>query len=308
MALSNESTKEKLTGNLLRISVPRLFTILALLLPLCAVASAQPAPLVSFQLTPFNVPGALTTTVNGIDNSGNMVGTYVDQSGVPHGFEFTSAQQLINIDYGFYETVCYGVVGQTVVGAHVTPAGWWQAFYYSQGTFLDLPIKDGVRGSGAYGINVAGLIVGWYQDSNTFVHGFEWNGKGPKGYKTIDAPGMIDTVALAINHKGWITLHGNDSNGLGYGWLKKGKNLTQMNNGQVDVWPLGISDTGDIVIAWANGSWHGGLLLKSGFYTFDEPQSGGTWFTGINTNRNIVGYYRDPIQQINVGLKGSYLP
>ena len=275
----------------------------------CVAASAQQPPPVKFQLSTFNVPGALTTVVNGIDNSGNMVGVYTDQQGGPHGFEYTATNQLITIDHpDFMQTVCYGVQGQAVVGAYISKSGLWQAFYYSQGVFNDIPIKAGVKGSIAYGINDKPLVVGWYLDANNVDHGFLWNSQT---YKTIDVPGMQGTAALAINHSAQITLHGYDSNGIGHGWLKKGGHFTQIDASRFDTWPYGISDTGDIVVAWFDGFtvWHGALLLKSGWYFFDQPQSFGTWLTGINRTREIVGYFQSSPQQTSFqGLKGFYQP
>lgn len=310
MTACNQVRSKLSAPNFAEISGLGLLSVWAMLIVLCAATSAQQPPPVQFQFSSFNVPGSLETIINGMDNSGNMVGMYTDQLGLPHGFEYTATNQLITIDHpNFMQTVCYGAQGGSVVGAYLTPVGYWQAFYYSQGVFIDIPMKAGVKGSIAYGMNAKGLIVGWYLDANNVDHGFEWNSLK---LKTIDVPGMLGTSALAINRSGQITFNAYDSNFVGHGWLKKGKNFTRIDASPYGTSPRGISDTGEIVVSWqdAVGASHGGLLLKNGWYLFDQPQSYGTWLRGINRTRQIVGYFQtDPVQQNSlIGLQGSYQP
>ena len=271
-------------------------------------SAAQQTPQITFQLSPFSIPGSVETVVNGTDNTGNMVGWFTDQQGVPHGYLYTPTGQLTVIDHpNFLQTVCYGVVGGTVVGSYITQSGRHQAFYYSQGMFVDLSVPGAVD-SIAYGINDKGTVVGGYLDKNNVNHAFDFNGLR---YKKIDVPGMVGSTALAINHSGLITFSAFDSNFAGHGFLKKGRKFTQIDAGPDGTALRGISDTGDIAVTYFDrqGMAHGALLLKTGWYFYDQPQSFGTWLTGVNRGRNVVGYFQSTDNQSSlIGLNGSYLP
>jgi hypothetical protein len=81
---------------------------------------------------PIHVPGSLTTTLNGINDRGWMVGSYSTQSGrtgAVHGLLFIAPNQFVTVDY---------------------PGS----------SYVVLT-----------GINHKGLICGWYLDSNNKVHG-----------------------------------------------------------------------------------------------------------------------------------------
>jgi hypothetical protein len=91
-------------------------------------------------ITTFDVPGAGTaayqgTIVQGINNAGEVVGSYIDANGLWHGFSRTSKGVFTTFD---------------VPGAG-TSAG--------QGTHV-------------YGVSPSGKIVGYFIDSNSVSHGF----------------------------------------------------------------------------------------------------------------------------------------
>ena len=55
-------------------------TILMLALQLVALSSW------AFAQVPFDIPGAVATAVNGINDAGAVVGEYTDRAGTGHGF------------------------------------------------------------------------------------------------------------------------------------------------------------------------------------------------------------------------------
>lgn len=110
-------------------------------------------------------PGALSTIATGINNSGQIVGSWADSNGNSHGFL---------LDSNTCTAYC--------------------SFDYPGGTQTS-----------PNGINDAGQIVGNYEDANQVGHGFMYyRGNGGKFY-SIDYPGTVDdTIAYGINGDGTI--------------------------------------------------------------------------------------------------------
>src|SRR4051794_19255223 len=108
--------------------------------------------------TTIDVPGAGGTSITGINNSGQMSGTYTDpRSGTAHGF-LLSGGVFTPIDApGATSTSLSGInASGQIVGFTDT-----YSFLLSRGVFttIDAP---GATGTIAYGINDAGQIVGAY--------------------------------------------------------------------------------------------------------------------------------------------------
>jgi probable HAF family extracellular repeat protein len=115
--------------------------------------------------------GAVETAVYGVNDSGQVVGVYVDASGKERGFsaiavgedmaDFTGATFTTVAAPGATATRAYGVndVGQ-IVGSYDDAAGVTHGFSFASSTFTTLDV--GALGTTAHGINNAGLIVGGY--------------------------------------------------------------------------------------------------------------------------------------------------
>jgi probable HAF family extracellular repeat protein len=125
---------------------------------------------------PGSVPG--TTAAYGINNLGQIVGSYTATTGGVHGFVLSSDLQTYKV---------FDVSG-IIPGALA-------------GTTL------------AYGINDAGEVVGTYTDTAGSVHGFVLSA-GRTSYATIDAPrGYGTTSARGINDDGWVVGAYDDASG-----------------------------------------------------------------------------------------------
>jgi probable HAF family extracellular repeat protein len=263
----------------------------AMLLPTCIlVASAASAPELTFKFTNFTVKRAPDTLVLGINNSGIMVGQYLDRAGMAHGFLLKSGSVTVLNDPNGTSSACYGInKAGDVVGSYTNASGAKQAFLLHGKNFTDIG-PMGALESEALGINDQGHIVGYFMDPHGNVHGFMWDGKQ---YLQLDYPGAKETLAYGINNSGMITV----------GWLPvlrdreraalySGGKFTLFNvPGALSSVPHGIDSAGDVVFSWADssGNPHGSLLRSGSYFDFNDP-SGRTFAWGINDHNVIVGF------------------
>jgi probable HAF family extracellular repeat protein len=102
-----------------------------------------------------------TTSAYGINDAGQIVGSYVDGTGI-HGFVYSNGSySTINNPLNPNNTVLYGInnAGQ-VVGQYGGANGIMQGFLYSNGTFTTLQDPASPNFTQANGISNGGLITG----------------------------------------------------------------------------------------------------------------------------------------------------
>ncbi|MGO9197264.1 MAG: hypothetical protein ACLQK4_09060 [Acidimicrobiales bacterium] len=235
-------------------------------------ASAAPAGGLHFKFKTFDVPKSIYTDILGVNDSGVMVGQYIDTSLVAHGFIVMKDGHIITVDVkGAYGTGIQSVNGKG------TAVGWWtqslgDGKYLSHG-FTRSPkgaiktIDDPAAGKKGYtevvaGINDAGVLVGSFVDSKGVEHGFiEQHGhfttvNNPK-YPPSDTSG---TELWGINNSSVI-------DGLGYSWPKTVKGFTFS--------PQAPS------------------VHRYSYFTAPGDaggRNGGTWPSGINGGGAVVGH------------------
>lgn len=150
----------------------------------------------------------------------------------------------------------------------------------------------------ADGVNNAGQVVGWYQDSSNTPRGFLWqNGV----LETLDYPGSIGTHFNGINNKGVIIGEYLD---LGFNWhgftyVLSSKSWTELPDipGYLSNDPASINDNGAAVgtaqgggfglVAWI---WNSETQSYS-FFTVPGAEEADTTPTGINNANRVVGIY-----------------
>ncbi len=117
------------------------------------------------------------TSAEGINGSGDVVGTFVDSSGARHGFllskgvyttldvppsfsaTFTAAQQISD-------------AGQ-IAGFYLDKSSALHGFLLQQGSYTSIDVNlSGANGTQIYSIDAQGQIVGAYLDSSGGSHGF----------------------------------------------------------------------------------------------------------------------------------------
>jgi probable HAF family extracellular repeat protein len=167
--------------------------------------------------TTLDVPGSISTTIEedlpfpqiGINNWGQIVGSYADAQNKSHGFLLDQCNYTTLDAPGSISTQACGIndSGQ-IVGDYFdgmpthgccsfdTGTG----FVLENGTYttLDAPAFD----NSANGVNDSGQIVGYTGD-----HGFLYDNGS---YTTLEVPGSIDAYVNGINASGQIVGYYND--------------------------------------------------------------------------------------------------
>jgi probable HAF family extracellular repeat protein len=124
---------------------------------------------------------AFFTSANGINNRGQIVGTFHDASG-EHGFLDTG---------GSFTTIDVpGALFPGTLARGINDNGQIVGYFTVPGAFF----------TEAFGINDSGKIVGLESDGSRF-HGFLDTGAS---FTIIDVPGAIDTFAYGVNNSGQI--------------------------------------------------------------------------------------------------------
>ena len=261
-----------------------------------ASASAQ------FTFTSIDFTGGTLTTTRGINNHGDIVGSYrVDpprHAMLIRGGNFIPLAPTTVLGTNYSEAFKSNDRGD-VVGQLIGDDGFTHGFLLSQGvvTTLDFP---GASDTLPFGINESGTVVGYWDlldaaGTVLALHGFTWN----KGVFTrVDFPGAVDTVVLGINAGGDL-VGGWDSgitSPISHGFVCSkqncfsfdilGANITQGDD---------INAHGQIVGTYidTSGAQHSFLAEGAEITTFDFPGAALTSAWGINSAGQIVGDYRN---------------
>src|SRR5262249_3222408 len=274
----------------------RRFTLLAfILLATAALAYAQ------FTFTSIDFPEATFTAAFGINNHGDIVGTYRIEP--PRHALLIKAGQFIPLApttiLGTNRSLARDINDRgEIVGHFLGDDGFAHGFLLSKGvlTTLDFP---GASQTAAYGINESGSVVGSWDlldaDGNLLEeHGFTWkNG----AFTEVNFPGSVDSFVSGINARG----------DLGGGWdagLDSQTHGFVCSNGQCfsfDVpFPESIFTQADRINARGHitgiyldvdGVGHGFLAVGANFTRLNFPGATDTSAWGINSAGQIVGVY-----------------
>jgi hypothetical protein len=167
--------------------------------------------------TTLDVPGAISTIINGISGS-NLVGYYQNApSGTnEHGFLYNTMTQVwTTIDKpGASSTSIFGIDGSNLVGEYYVAYSEEHGFLYNTATqtwtTIDRPGTGDTRITGISGNSLVGLNTSGY-------HGFLYDGTT---WTTLDPPGSILTYIFGIGGDNivghYITFDGVYSHGHGF--------------------------------------------------------------------------------------------
>ena len=183
------------------------------------IASPRTAPSTASSLTTktlltldSTLGDAGTTELLGMNNIGQIVGTYTD-GGVEHAFVYDATNGFVELDLSAAGTVGNDIIALDVndfgqiVGTYVDViSGIRHGFLLKDGVFTTIAHPDAAGfGSGGVSINNAGQIAGFYMDSSFVVHAFVYSGGV---YSTVDMPNPGG--AYGISNSGVVSGSDND--------------------------------------------------------------------------------------------------
>ena len=241
-------------------------------------------------------PGAVSTVASGINDYGQIVGSYVDGSGNTNGFGYSGGSYTTIDVPSAAATTASGISNSgQITGSYIDGSGgnhgFTQTGFAGPPTSFDDP--GGVGATYGSGINSSGTTVGYYNNGST-VLGFSKSGAS---YTDVNYPGSVTTQALGINDLGTVVGTFNDGT-LTHGFVYSASTYTLMDD------PLGVegsvatsvASNGDIGGYYTDGGGviHGFVDLGGSYYTVDDPNAGTiTEVLGIS-GYTVVGFYVDP--------------
>lgn len=265
-----------------------------------------------------DIPGASGTAASNINNSGQIVGSYVDSLG-SHAFVTDKRGGFTAIDFpGATGTSGFGINNRgDVVGSYADTAGTPHGFLLSNGGLITIDPPGSVF-TLAFGINDLGQIVGEYDPGTGSLRGFLFdNGTFTNIDQGVQPDGFSFTEAFGINNRGEIAGDFFDPN-MFRSFIDRNNVFEQFEvPSQADTLMSAINDHGDVVGIYfdTNFAFHGYLRSQGQFQTVDFPGAPTTFALGINASGAIVGQYNDTdgvshgfLAQPGPGNAGTPLP
>jgi probable HAF family extracellular repeat protein len=270
--------------------------------PCCDTLEDRTVPSGGYAFQTLDNPlGVQANAAFAINSSGQIVGGYVDASGISHAYLYAGGQYTTiddpNMGTGpnsFSQATGINAAGK-IVGAYSDASGARHGFLLSGGRYTDIDDPNGLGHTLAFGINASGQIVGGYGDAGGTVHGFLLN---HGQYTTFDDPSGVYTLPFAINASGQIIGIYYDAASNLHGFLLSGGAYTTIDDpsGVNGTNPNGINDHGQIVGGYfdASSNLHTYLQNGSSYTTVDDPDGvQGSAANGINDAGQLVGIYYD---------------
>jgi probable HAF family extracellular repeat protein len=231
------------------------------------------------------VPGAQYTNATAINNLGQVVGNYgQDTSSDSHGFLYSNGV-FTYFDYpGQIVTVPMGINSLGLIVGHAGEAPVF-GFLYDGSKFSNIDVGQN-SATFSDGINDSGEIVGATGTIYT-TKAFEMvNGT----VRVVKFPGSyIYAAANAVNNHGRVV-----------GWTDNGGYLYSGGRFESVIFPgaaqtqaLGINDK-NVIVGWYNlgtSSYYAFILINHKYISFSYPGAIGTFASGINAAGQIVGSY-----------------
>ncbi len=254
----------------------------ALLVP--ASLSAQAG---SYTFVNIDYPGAYQTIPEAVNDSGAVVGYYLDtQYGNYHGFLY-SGGTYTTIDDPAGATFPEGINNGGVISGLIEVGTENHGFTYANGVFTSFDYPGTNGGTSGFGINNSDEIVGSYSTGG--ATGFLDNNGS---FSSFSYPGADDTYPHAINNSGQIAGFYTAST-VPFGFVYDGSTYTSINyTSGYETFAYGINDAG-VVVGYSNlnsGTYEVGFLWQAGQFTIINSDAYPQPY-GINNKGQIVGTY-----------------
>jgi hypothetical protein len=204
-----------------------------------------------------NVPGVAQQGAFGVNDTGQIVGQYLDSSSVYHGWELSGGTfTTIDVPFnGATATIADGINDSDEIAGCWNGSGSAQHGFTLIGTTYTSFDYPGAIQSCAWSLNNNGDIVGYWVDTSNVEHGFLLSGGT---YTSIDPPGSFGTIATGINDAAEI-----------------------------------VGEYCPTSPACGVDNLQGFLLSKGSYTAFTIPGAVGTGLSAINNKGLLVGGYED---------------
>src|ERR1043166_1193150 len=173
--------------------------------------------------TEYDVPGAPSTAVLGINDPGDFAGAFdPDGSGILLAFISVGGTLTSFSVPAAISTLAYEITNskQLTVGYYIDASGILHGYYRDSAETLHFPIDpSGSVGTVLFGVNNRNWVVGRYADSSGATHGLFF--VPPDSFFTFDYPGSAFTSLNGINDRGIICGRYVDSSGIAHGFLAR---------------------------------------------------------------------------------------
>ena len=247
-----------------------------------------------FTYTSVDVPGALVTSLTGINNAGQIVGgtqvparAFVGSGGIFTPLSFSEGTSTSAFDINN---------NGAVVGSYFDGTNPTQGFRYDGTTYTTI---NNVGGGflQASGINDTGHVVGTLAAPGVTLNSQQGFLLHPNGtFSIIAVPGATFTDAMGINNAGQIVGRFRDAGLVERGFLYSGGGFTTISvPGSLWTNASGINSAGDIVGSFHDGTTIRGFHYSNNLFSIINPESSVlTYAAGINDAGQIVGTFYSP--------------
>jgi hypothetical protein len=266
-------------------------------LALVGLMSVAPVVLADTYAT-IEFPGAITTDPSGINSSGEIVGSYADNTGARHGFRLNDGT-FSTIDYpGAVQTEVISVNSRgDIAGFFRDSNNHWHGFVLSHGSYFVQDYPEATTGTFTLGISANGTLVGEFKIGQAFGQlGFAWILRQGQ-YTQLTPPGSVRAFATSVNARGDVVGRLIDAAGQQLAWKldKKGTYTVFQFPGASLTNARNINSRGDVVGVYRLGGVNHGFVLPSSdfanFTSVDFPGAASTRALGTNSRGDIVGTY-----------------
>jgi hypothetical protein len=173
----------------------RTYLLVVLFLPAVAFSQQTEQKFASrtdagFQYTTLQVPGSSSTMAYGVNNNGDVVGTFIS-GGVESGFLYTGGVFQTIFCPGASYTVAQGINDEGVIVGYCDPK-MYAGFVYQNGTYTYITHPKSAA-TFLMGINNQGLMVGiWQKGDGRFQRSFVYSDGAFATINGLEAPGGIN--------------------------------------------------------------------------------------------------------------------
>jgi hypothetical protein len=267
-------------------------------LALLMVAATATVAAESVSFTSFDIPGATSYFVAGLNDEGLVAGSWLAADGSTLGFirfpDGRISTPIVDPNDNSGLTVLRALNDEGVVagfyGANVS-----NGFLLTEGQFrtVDFP---GAVSTALRGINNLGDVSGTYSivDLNADEFGFIIPRRGPAISFKLPDPTDTGIVVGGINDLRQLVGYYTDATSTLVGFLRQpsGQFESVIIPAAVSTQVLGINDCGIVVGTWGDGSTaHGFYGHPGNLHSFDLPGAAATFAQGIDNEGRIVGRY-----------------